>query len=274
MPEIFKLTGLPPQQRRRKVLRILEYAEYSVLQNRHDEFLDVFYLRLLLKTVLEDVEPSAAKKIQSWIDNPSETEKRRIINFTRYELYKATGANPSEWDLILPDAPPDELSAYRRQFFKDVYVYAEDIRTPFNIGSVFRTAESFGAEKIFLSPGCVSPENPKAKRTAMGCTDYLPWERRELHELPNVPVIALETGGCDIGRFEFPKTGTVIIGSEELGISPEALKKADCVVTIPMYGIKASINVSVAFGIFIQRWCETLAQKNRITPAADNSPQN
>lgn len=261
MPEIFKLTGLPSNQRCRKVLRILEYAERSLLKNRRDEFLDLFYLKALLKTILEDVDPSAAQKIQNWIKNPSETEKRNIINFTRYALYKKTGASPAEWDLILPGPPSGEAASYQRTFFKDVYVYAEDIRTPFNIGSIFRTAESFGVEKIFLSPDCVSPKNPKAKRTAMGCTEYLPWERRELHELPNVPVIALETGGCDIRTFRFPKTGIVIIGSEELGVSPEALKKADSRVTIPMYGIKTSINVSVAFGIFIQRWCEALTSK-------------
>ena len=61
------------------------------------------------------------------------------------------------------------------------------------------------------------------------------------------------------GLKDFPKKGIVVIGSEELGVSPEAVKKAQGrVITIPMYGIKASINVSVAFGICMQKWCEAL----------------
>lgn len=259
MVEIFKLAGLPSKQRCRKVLRILEYAENAIVQNRPDEFLDAFYLRSLLNTVLNDVGENAAKKIEEWIKNPCEINKREIINFTRYELYKKTGANPSEWDLILPNSNNSEIKEFRREFFKGIYVYAEDIRTPFNIGSIFRTAESFGVEKIFLSCGCVSPENPKAKRTAMGCTEYLPWETCSLNDLPDVPILALETGGTDISRFKFPETGVIIIGSEELGVSPEALKKAEPnIISIPMYGIKVSINVSVAFGILMQKWCENL----------------
>lgn len=258
MIEIFKLTGLPKIQRSRKVLRILETAEKSLLENRKDELLDVFYLRQLLNTIVQDVNETEKAEIQAWIKNPEETDKRKIINFTRHALYKATDSHPAEWDLILPYSEPAEVVQFRRRFFKNVFVYAEDIRTPFNIGSIFRTAESFGAEKIFLSEHCVSPENPKAKRTAMGCTEYLPYSRIPLEQLPDLPVIALETGGVSINNFVFPKEGIVLIGSEELGLSPSALKKAEKAVTIPMYGIKASINVSVAFGIFMQKWTEQI----------------
>ena len=259
MPEIFKLYNLPQKQRCRKILRILESAENALVQNKVDEFLDVFYLRSILKIVLDDLDSVSSLKIQNWIENPQEKEKRKIINFVRYALYKKLEIAPSEWDLILPNSTADEIANFRRTFFEGVYVYAEDIRTPFNIGSIFRTAESFGVEKVFLSHDCVSPESPKAKRTAMGCTGYLPWERAGLDGLPELPLIVLETGGRDISKFEFPKKGIVVIGSEELGVSPEAIKKADGrIISIPMYGIKASINVSVAFGICMQKWCEAL----------------
>ncbi|AGT43002.1 TrmH family RNA methyltransferase [Treponema pedis] len=263
MPEIFKLYNLPQKQRCRKILRILEAAENAYVQNRPDEFLDLFYLRSLLKIAAEDLGKDALNKIYKWFEKPDESTKRNIINFTRYELYKKLDISPSEWDLILPDSKPEEIDAFRRKFFKGVYVYAEDIRTPFNIGSIFRTAESFGVEKIFLSENCVSPENPKAKRTAMGCTEYLPWERAGLDTLPELPLIVLETGGTDINKFKFPDKGIVVIGSEELGVSPEALKKAgNNIITIPMYGIKASINVSVAFGICMNKWCGHLTEKS------------
>ena len=81
-----------------------------------------------------------------------------------------------------------------------------------------------------------------------------------LDELPrDKPVFVLETGGTDIADFVFPKEGTVIIGSEELGVSPEALARAEYGrVSIPMTGLKASLNVGVAFGILMQAWVSAL----------------
>ncbi len=261
MPELFKLNNIPKKQRCRKILRILESAEDSFVNNRPDEFLDAFYLKEILKIALQDLDADAVTKIQTWIKEPSEENKRNIINFTRYELYKKLDIAPAEWDLIMPNATTEELENFRRKFFKNVFVYAEDIRTPFNIGSIFRTSESFGVEKIFLSKNSASPNNSKAKRTAMGCIDYLDWEIRDLEDLPDLPIIALETGGTDINEFQFPDEGIVVIGSEELGVSPEALKKAGKnIISIPMYGIKASINVSNALGICLHKWCEHLSK--------------
>jgi TrmH family RNA methyltransferase len=127
---------------------------------------------------------------------------------------------------------------------------------------MFRTAESFGAEKLFLSPLCADPLHPRSQRTAMGCVDALPWERRDLFAeaaslASTLPLFALETGGTPLGEFIFPQRGILIAGSEELGVSPQALAAADASlgrVTIPCYGAKGSLNVSVAFGIVMQAW--------------------
>ena len=207
---------------------------------------------------------------------------RVLFNTLRHALYRQSGVQPSEWDLIAPGlrygtnvpkydttepnpvmpdaktqigAPPAAIPV-TRPFYQGVYVYAEDIRAPFNLGSIFRTAEAFGAEKLLLSEGCVSPEQPRAQRSAMGCTRFLPWGYCPLEALPNgLPVFALETGGTPITSFSFPKQGIVLLGSEELGLSAEALKRVSAgIVSIPMKGIKASLNVAVAFGILMQYW--------------------
>ena len=172
------------------------------------------------------------------------------------------GTFPAEWDLVI--APHNtESTVQKRDFFSQVYVYAEDIRSPFNIGSIFRTAEAMGAEKVFISPNCVDPEQPRAIRSGMGCIETLGWEQKTLDELPqDLPVFVLETGGTPIEEFEFPEKGICIIGSEELGVSPQAIKRAEygCV-SIPMKGLKASLNVGVAFGILMQKWVESLEKK-------------
>lgn len=265
MIEFFKLKGLNRKQRVRKVLKILEIAEYSIINNKKNEFLDSFYLKQLFSVILDDVDEKTKKQVVIWNENPKHEEIRGIINQVRHSLYSATGYSPSEWDLILPESYnsdlQEELKDFRRFSFKNLFVYAEDIRTPFNIGSIFRTAESFGVQKLFISEHCISPLNAKACRVSMGSIDYLEWQKIKLEDMPKLPIIVLETGGKDISSFNFPKEGIGVIGNEELGVSAEVLKCADEVVSIPMYGIKASINVSVAFGIFMQKWTERIRQK-------------
>ena len=77
----------------------------------------------------------------------------------------------------------------------------------------------------------------------------------------SVPVFALETGGIPLAEFPFPQQGLLIAGSEELGVSPRALAAADASlgrVSIPCYGAKGSLNVSVAFGIVMQGWAQAI----------------
>ncbi len=260
MVEFFKLSGLPKRQKIQKVIKILELAEHACANGLKNELLDSFYLKQLFSVVVDDIEEDLKEKIVFWSAEPKENEKRELINRVRHSLYGLAGYAPSEWDLILPleRERQSEIAEFRRRFFKNLFVYAEDIRTPFNIGSLFRTAESFGVEKIFLSMNCVSPENAKAKRVAMGSTEYVPYKHIEFEDLPKLPIIALETGGADINSFSFPKEGIAVVGNEELGITKKVLERADAVLSIPMYGIKASINVSVAFGILMNKWTEKL----------------
>ncbi|MCI5608895.1 MAG: TrmH family RNA methyltransferase [Spirochaetia bacterium] len=194
-------------------------------------------------------------------------DERRLCNYARNALLSVIGTFPAEWDLVIaPHENPlkDDGSVKERKFYPGVSVYAEDIRSPFNLGSIFRTAEGMGAENVFISPLCVDPEQPRAVRSSMGCIETIGYKRLSLEELPDdIPIFALETGGTPIEEFQFPQKGICIIGSEELGISPQALKKATYGrVTIPMIGLKASLNVGVAFGILMQKWCESLSKKN------------
>lgn len=276
----YKLARLPVGQRRRKLALLLASVERLLAGDsspgaRCDGF-DAEYLRELVRLALADesLDSAARADVESLLSGPSDAPSLlRLCNHARHALLAAIGTFPAEWDLVRGDRTgggsgdqpiPAELvrdTAPMRAFFPGVSVYAEDIRSPFNLGSIFRTAEAFGAERVFVSPLCVPPSHPRAQRSAMGCIDYLPWERRSLDELPpDLPIFALETGGIDIAEFDFPDRGVVIIGSEELGISPEGLSRAKFGrVSIPMTGIKASLNVGVAFGILMQAWTLYLA---------------
>lgn len=301
MIELFKLIRLPTTQKIRKVIKILEILEAECVAVSSDVrysavplSCDSFYIEGLCTHLAsmyqsDSVITAAVTTYTSSLRAETLTAGgyRALFNTLRHALYRQSGVQPSEWDLIVPglrygtnmpqynasaqnqaalDAetqtgvPSTALSA-PRSFYPGVYVYAEDIRAPFNLGSIFRTAEAFGAEKLLLSEGCVSPEQPRAQRSAMGCTQFLPWEYCPLEALPaNLPVFALETGGIPITSFPFPKQGIVLLGSEELGLSAEALKSVSAgIVSIPMKGIKASLNVAVAFGILMQYWVAALS---------------
>lgn len=222
------------------------------------------YTKKLVEILLKDpkLSPAAADEIKILL-NSELFDELRLCNCARNHLLALIGSFPAEWDLVI--APHSSLlnkdgAVKARSFYKGVSVYAEDIRSPFNMGSIFRTAEGMGAEKVYISPFCTDPMQPRAQRSSMGCIETLGWERTDLNSLPeDVPVFALETGGTPINEFVFPKQGICIIGSEELGCSPEALKRAQYGrVSIPMKGLKASLNVGVAFGILMQKWCEYL----------------
>lgn len=262
MIELFKLTALPHTQKIRKIVKIMEILENEAVCNDSDTLAfscDLFYIRGLLQHIAAIYpDDSAIQYAMQLFEQSDSIPYRRIFNSIRHALYHHANIQPSEWDLI---APGLHYGTYRqplhvRPFFQNVMAYAEDIRAPFNLGSIFRTAEAFGAEKLLISENCTAPDHPRAKRSAMGCIDYLPWEYCPLEQLPaGLPVFALETGGTDISVFDFPQAGIVLIGPEELGLSAEALKKVTVgIVSIPMKGIKASLNVGVAFGILMQYW--------------------
>ncbi|WP_428770303.1 TrmH family RNA methyltransferase [Treponema sp. HNW] len=221
------------------------------------------YIKKIARIVAEDPKMSGnARNELIRLIGEEPFDERRVCNTARNYLLEITGSPSAEWDLII--APHSRCS--ERPFHRGLFVYAEDIRSPFNLGSVFRTAEAFGAEKLFLSPFCTDPAHPRAIRSAMGCMDFLPHERLSLDELravmPEIPVFALETGGTPLEQFEFPARGIAVIGSEELGIHPETLKKASYgTVSIPVCGVKASLNVGVAFGILMQSWTAALKKR-------------
>ena len=255
------------------------------------------YVKELIKVLLLDPKlPADAARELEELKNAEPFDERRACNVARNHLLKIIGTFPAEWDLIIAphntgacsdgNTASERLSGggvdgdleskhetisqtgtaktnvqvAARSFYPGVAVYAEDIRSPFNLGSIFRTAEGMGAERVYLSPFCCDPEHPRAVRSGMGCIETIPWQRCSLDELPDdIPVFTLETGGTPIDEFKFPERGICIIGSEELGVSPEALKRATYgTVTIPMIGLKASLNVGVAFGILMQKWVESL----------------
>jgi len=183
---------------------------------------------------------------------------RTEVNRLRHELLLSFGLSPADWDIIHRS---DTVIEDRKIF--PCRIFLDEIRSPYNLGSIFRTAECMGVQEVLLSPGTADPAHPRAGRTSMGCTESVPWRRVTYEELAELklPLFAMELGGTGINDFNFPAEGVLILGSEELGVSPECMDlvlNSGGVITIPLYGNKASLNVSVAFGIIMNAWASRL----------------
>jgi TrmH family RNA methyltransferase len=181
----------------------------------------------------------------------------RTVNCLRRSLEALSGGAPADWDFMEPAGVA--LDAGVRSVFPGMRAFLEDIRSPFNVGSMFRTADAFGLAEILLSGFCADPGHPRAVRSAMGASTLLPWRRTDLESLGGYgEVFALELRGEPLDGFEFPEYGVVVLGSEELGVSPAALRCCSRRVSIPMSGAKGSLNVGVAFGVLLAAWSRNL----------------
>jgi TrmH family RNA methyltransferase len=262
MIPINKLAKLSPRHRMRKCALVLQELEAAILaEPEAGEGPLGTYAAAIGKLIAGlDEAPkavqAAAKRLEA-CGAVGGQELLRAVDALRHELLKATGQAPADWDLIDPSTGTPDPGA--RQVHPGMRVYLEDLRSPFNVGSIFRTADAFGVEELLLSPACADPQHPRAQRSAMGAVSLLPWRRASFEDLGGESFFALELGGIDIDSFAFPSKGIAILGSEELGISPEARKLcAEKVVSIPMSGAKGSLNVAVAFGVLMHAWAKSL----------------
>ena len=196
----------------------------------------------------------------------------RAANELRHLLAKQIGQESAEWDLLprqegsnaaVPTDNPELFNLTTitaKPGSRLRLVFCDNIRSPFNIGSLFRTAEAFGLSGIILSPDCPALNHPRLQRSAMRAIDWIPAQIMtfaEAREKFRIPVFAIELGGDNIKQFNFPEHGMAVLGSEELGIQPEIIelcRQSGGIVTIPLVGAKASLNVGVSFGIVAAEW--------------------
>jgi RNA methyltransferase, TrmH family len=248
-----KLKGLRRETRLRKIASIL-YELEGVLQAGGR--IDLDYL-VGLGTILSSDDGIPARttlRFRGVVPSRSSEALLRLCNDTRHDLLALLGAEPAEWDFSQPGTRHLEA----RRTVLPLALYLDDIRSPFNVGAIFRCAEAFGVSRILISEATPSPGHPRARRSSMGCTEVIPWEVSSPADVgAETSLFALETGGTPLDEFRFPASGIMVVGSEELGVRPELLARADRAagrVTIPMLGAKASLNVGQALSVALYRW--------------------
>lgn len=156
---------------------------------------------------------------------------------------------------------------------KKVHILLPDIRSAYNVGSIFRSADCFGIEKVYLSGTTPTPidrfgrsnsgAQKEISKTALGAEKDIPWEYIQDTNLflrkmkkEKFTIICIEQDKKSITLENFlkikrPENLLVIFGNEVEGVDKNMLKKADYVVEIPMQGKKESLNVSVCAGLIM-----------------------
>jgi 23S rRNA (guanosine2251-2'-O)-methyltransferase len=148
-----------------------------------------------------------------------------------------------------------------------IHVVLDNIRSAYNVGSMFRTGDACAVEHIHLCGMSAHPPHPKLEKTALGAHAYVPWTYYERTtkaldglRAGGVAVVAVEvtTEAVAHTAFDWPKPVAVVFGNEVTGINERVLRRCDAAVNIPMMGYKNSINVATAFGIILyeilRRW--------------------
>lgn len=140
-------------------------------------------------------------------------------------------------------------------------ILLDNIRSLYNVGSIFRTADGAGVQKLHLCGLTATPDNPKLAKTALGAARRMPWQYH-LNGLDTA--VALQKQGYHLWALEDTPTAEplfesqimsdgravlLIVGNENIGVDPAILQLCERTFSLPMLGLKDSLNVAVAFGI-------------------------
>lgn len=158
---------------------------------------------------------------------------------------------------ILLAVRPRPLSEWSLETAQRVLV-AENLQDPGNLGTIWRSADAFGFDAIFLTDTSVQARNSKVLRAAMGSVFHLPvWRGGSIQEIyallrqKGFTLLAAAPGGEVLVEGALPPVPVaVVIGNEGRGLSREAVEGADQVLAIPMAGDAESLNAAVAASIF------------------------
>lgn len=161
------------------------------------------------------------------------------------------------------------VEEYREANKLPLIVVLDNVRSMYNIGSVFRTCDAFRVEAVYLCGICQTPPSTEIHKTALGAEESVSWQYfktalEAIDELKKAgyTVLAVEQveHSTKLQTFipELDKKYAVILGNEVKGVCQEAVDASDGCLEIPQLGTKHSMNVSVTAGIVIYKFAEQL----------------
>lgn len=158
---------------------------------------------------------------------------------------------------------------YKRSEKLPLVIVLDDVRSMYNVGSVFRSSDAFRVERIILCGITAVPPHPEIHKTALGAEDSVDWtympsplEAVTMLKEEGYTVLGIEQveGSVSLERFEAERgcQYAVVLGNEVKGVKQEVIDACDASLEIPQFGTKHSLNVSVTAGIVIWHFAEQL----------------
>ena len=141
---------------------------------------------------------------------------------------------------------------------RKIHLLAHNIRSLWNVGSLFRTCDAMDVEKLYLTGYTGRPPRKEITKTALGAEEFVPWEHVDepldiLQQLKSEgwQIVSLEQTEHSLPLLDFSPTYPLclLLGNEIKGVREDLLALSDAIVSIPMLGKKESLNVAVAAGI-------------------------
>lgn len=178
------------------------------------------------------------------------------------------GAEETRFEVRSFDSPlsPEE---YARLPKFPVHLILDNLRSAFNVGSIFRTADTARVERVVTCGYTAHPPHPRLEKTALGTLPLVTTQHFDttLEAIDDcrergLPVWALETTSHSrtYTQLAFPRPVALVLGNEALGVEPEVLEAADQLVEIPVFGYKNSLNVASACAVvlfeILRQWGE------------------
>ncbi len=155
-----------------------------------------------------------------------------------------------------------DVDAFKQAKKLPVVLVLDNIRSLNNIGSVFRTADAFLVERIYLCGITASPPHKDIHKTALGATESVAWEYAPDTEVllgklkgEGYHCVAVEqaVGATELQDFQIEQGAkyALVFGNEVKGVGQEVVSQCDAVVEIPQFGTKHSLNIAVSVGVVV-----------------------
>lgn len=162
------------------------------------------------------------------------------------------------------------ITEYESQEKYPIVVVLDDIRSLANVGSIFRTSDSFNVEEIVLGGITGTPPHREIQRTALGATESVKWRHVEntmevLQEFKSKGYLIASIEQCEDSVApttfdQIKKPICLVLGNEVMGVNQSIVDISDLVFEIPQLGTKHSLNVTVAAGIVIWECFKAFSQ--------------
>lgn len=152
-----------------------------------------------------------------------------------------------------------------------VVLVLDNIRSAFNVGSMFRTAETAGCTEIITCGITCHPPHPKLRKTALSSTDSVPFRHfddtmvaMETLKSEGYKIVAMETTSRSqvYTDIDYPLKVALVVGNEITGVDSRCMDLADYIAEIPTYGVKNSLNVASAAPIVVFEVLRQWSKKN------------